>query len=203
MNATAHHKTRAAWLLSRGVSVQDAARMVGMSAHEVSTLTPLRLVFSQARIEPVRADLDDPIAGLAGEIAELDTVSLRRALALCIALVAQREGAAATAEVCNGVIRKLLRGDRRSEEDRAAAIVAEVAAEAGLTVGDLMGATREHRYAHPRQEAWRRIRDDLGWSLPRIGRMFGKDHTTILHGVRAAEARGALRRLLEAVEGAG
>ncbi|MDH5796968.1 MAG: hypothetical protein OEZ19_00260 [Paracoccaceae bacterium] len=31
-----------------------------------------------------------------------------------------------------------------------------------------------------------RIRKELGWSYPKIGKLFGRDHTTILHGIRLA-----------------
>ena len=43
--------------------------------------------------------------------------------------------------------------------------------------------------AHARQDAMRRIREALGYSYPRIGRFFGRDHTTVVHGVRASAAR--------------
>ena len=43
--------------------------------------------------------------------------------------------------------------------------------------------------AHPRQIAMLLSREMTKHSLPRIGRFFNRDHTTIIHGIRAAEKR--------------
>lgn len=43
--------------------------------------------------------------------------------------------------------------------------------------------------AHARQELCRRLHDDHGWTLHRIGRCIGRDHTTVLDGVRQARKR--------------
>jgi chromosomal replication initiator protein len=73
-----------------------------------------------------------------------------------------------------------------------AAIVDRVAARHGLTLADLLGQSRIWRIARARQAAYAAIRIELGWSLPRIGRLFGgRDHTTILKGIRAHERRQA------------
>lgn len=69
-------------------------------------------------------------------------------------------------------------------------IIAQVADRHGLTVAELMGTTRVRLIAHARQEAMWRISRELGRSLPEIGRMMGgRDHTTVLHGIRAYEKR--------------
>lgn len=75
--------------------------------------------------------------------------------------------------------------------------IAELVAERyGLTLDDLRGQCRERRVAHPRQEAmWlmRQVRRDDGlprYSLPMIGGFFdGRDHTTVIHGLRAYSER--------------
>lgn len=73
-------------------------------------------------------------------------------------------------------------------------IIAQVAEQHGLTAAELLGATRVRSIAYARQEAMWRISRELGRSLPEIGRMMGgRDHTTVLHGIRAHE-----RRLAEA-----
>lgn len=80
-------------------------------------------------------------------------------------------------------------------------IIAECAREAGLKVEDLTGPRRTFAIAVPRQKAMWRLQSELGWSLPRIGRhLGGRDHTTVLHGVRRhaqriaeAQAAGAAR----------
>lgn len=71
---------------------------------------------------------------------------------------------------------------------KSAAIIATVASECGILPPDILGSSRKPHIAHPRQEVMRRLRE-LGYSYPRIGRILARDHTTVLHGVRAARAR--------------
>lgn len=69
-------------------------------------------------------------------------------------------------------------------------IIEQVAKRWDLSAEDLLGPSRLKRIAHPRQQAMYEIRETLGYSLPRIGRIFGnRDHTTVLHSVRAHAAR--------------
>jgi len=64
-------------------------------------------------------------------------------------------------------------------------ILKEVAEKHGVTVEDLKGPCRRLKYALPRHEAAYRIVKELGFSLPKTGRVLGKrDHTTILNSVR-------------------
>ena len=72
---------------------------------------------------------------------------------------------------------------------RAESIAYEVASRAGLRVEDLKGANRKRQYSWPRQVAMTRIRRETGLSLPEIGRLFRRDHTTVLHAIRAVDAR--------------
>jgi hypothetical protein len=64
-------------------------------------------------------------------------------------------------------------------------ILKEVAEKHGITIQDLKGPCRRLKYALPRHEAAYRIVKELGFSLPKTGRVLGKrDHTTILNSVR-------------------
>jgi len=64
-------------------------------------------------------------------------------------------------------------------------ILKEVAEKYEITVQDLKGPCRKLKYALPRHEAAYRIVKELGFSLPKTGRVLGKrDHTTILNSVR-------------------
>lgn len=72
----------------------------------------------------------------------------------------------------------------------AADILREVAFRNGLTVEEMLAATRKKTFAHARQEAMWEIRQRTKLSLPQIARrMRLKDHTTVLHGVRRHEER--------------
>jgi hypothetical protein len=71
---------------------------------------------------------------------------------------------------------------------RMADIAAAVALANDLTVTELKSADRTARIAWPRQEAMLAMQEE-GFSLPQIGRFFKRDHTTVLHGVRAAKLR--------------
>ena len=68
----------------------------------------------------------------------------------------------------------------------ASQVLAEVAARHKLTVAELVGPSHKYCYAHPRQEAYFEIYTQCQhMSLPGVGRiMGGRDHTTILWGIR-------------------
>ena len=67
-------------------------------------------------------------------------------------------------------------------------IAAEVAADNGLTMAELRSAAKSVDIAHPRQYAMM-LMVDAGHSQAAVARFFGKDHTTVMHGVKAARAR--------------
>lgn len=68
-------------------------------------------------------------------------------------------------------------------------LVHAVAAHYGVSGDDIRGRRRYQPIAHARSEVWRVLHDERGMSLPWIGRMFDRDHSTVLSGVRAARAR--------------
>jgi chromosomal replication initiator protein len=73
------------------------------------------------------------------------------------------------------------------------AIVQQVADEHGFTLAQLVGPSPRHDLARARFCAWYRIRNEVRFrnlppSLPQIGKWFGgRDHTSILHGLRRYE----------------
>lgn len=74
-------------------------------------------------------------------------------------------------------------------------IMRRVAQLRGITVDDIIGESRKRPIAHARQETMWELRQRTRLSLPHIGLMLGgRDHTTVLHGVRAHEARMAERQ---------
>lgn len=71
----------------------------------------------------------------------------------------------------------------------AAPIVARVADLTGIPVAHLKGVSRQYRVARARQIACFVAQRFTGRSLPQIGRALGgRDHTTVLHGIRRAES---------------
>ena len=70
------------------------------------------------------------------------------------------------------------------------AIKAAVVAHFGVAEIEMVSERRARRYSRPRQVAMMLARDLTLNSYPKIGREFGdRDHTTVLHGVRAHQAR--------------
>lgn len=61
----------------------------------------------------------------------------------------------------------------------------EVAAKHGITYEELFMAHRRRRYVIARREYYYRAAVELKHSYAQIGRFFGQDHTTVLHGVSA------------------
>lgn len=82
------------------------------------------------------------------------------------------------------------------------AILREVADRYQIHVNDLIGVSRTRFVTFARMEAYALIRRRTHYSLPQIGLIFdGRDHTTILHGIRHYEAREAWCDVLRAFAG--
>lgn len=66
----------------------------------------------------------------------------------------------------------------------------EVCEKHQITLSELIGPDRKRMFAWPRQEAMWRCRTETNMSHGEIGRRFGdRDHTTVIHGVRAHAKR--------------
>jgi chromosomal replication initiator protein len=64
-------------------------------------------------------------------------------------------------------------------------IVRAVAAAYKVSPKDLCGRSQRRRYAWPRQELMWRLHETGRYSLSQIGAFLGgRDHTTVLHGIR-------------------
>lgn len=89
----------------------------------------------------------------------------------------------------------LLAMSRRLETTTPAAIIAAVAQRHKLCVEDLEGPRRSRKIAWPRQEAMAELYARTSLSLPAIGRRLGgRDHTTVLYGIKRHMARVAAQR---------
>lgn len=54
----------------------------------------------------------------------------------------------------------------------------------GVPVADIMGRSRCQRFVRPRFVAWAVCREYLELSYPEIGRVFDRDHTSVISGVQ-------------------
>jgi chromosomal replication initiation ATPase DnaA len=81
---------------------------------------------------------------------------------------------------------------RRPERSLDAAMILDCVAEKyGVAVGVIMQRRRHASVVRLRWEVMARMRA-LGWSLPRIGREMGMNHSTVLYGLRRAAECGIL-----------
>lgn len=60
----------------------------------------------------------------------------------------------------------------------------------GVAPRELLGRRRTRGVVAARFAVWRACRDELGWSTPYTGKRFGRDHSTIVHGLSEAQRRG-------------
>lgn len=83
-----------------------------------------------------------------------------------------------------------------------ARIIVGVAQEFGVSTADLLGTCRRREFIRPRFAAIQLIREETGRSLPEIGAVFRRDHTSILHALRKpldADAVIRMDRVREAI----
>lgn len=75
-------------------------------------------------------------------------------------------------------------------------IIEEEAWNAGVRVADVLGRRRLMEYVRPRHKAMLRIRRELGYSYPRIGRLFNRHHVSVLTCIRKQTEEEARRKAL-------
>jgi chromosomal replication initiator protein len=164
----------------------------------------LRLRVLQQRLEARRSEY--PEAEVEGSVLDMlarrVTANLRvleGALTRLLAF-ASLTGRAMTPDLAQECLSDVLRAsDRRLDLD---AIQTRVAEHYGLSVADLVGPGRARAVARPRQMAMYLSKTLTERSLPEIGRSLGgRDHTTVMHGVRRIEAlRGTDDRIARDLE---
>lgn len=76
------------------------------------------------------------------------------------------------------------------------AIIAATCRHYGLTLDELRGPKRESRITWPRQQAMKIIRDNTKLTFPQIGRIFNRDHTTVIHALRRVKSKASDADLL-------
>jgi len=78
--------------------------------------------------------------------------------------------------------------------DRVGRTLRAVARNTGVSVTSMRGHGRSPKVVRARHEAMRRLRYDVGMSLPEIGRAMCRDHTTVLAALRKLETAEEARR---------
>ena len=73
---------------------------------------------------------------------------------------------------------------RIASSERVRAIIMAVSDDRGIPVSVILGQRRTAPIVSARWEAIARVAIETGWSLPRIGLVFGRDHTSILNALR-------------------
>lgn len=66
-------------------------------------------------------------------------------------------------------------------------VIRQVASAHGVDVSELLGRCRDREVCLARWEAMATIRARFSDSLLMIGRLFGRDHTSVMHGLRRFE----------------
>lgn len=81
--------------------------------------------------------------------------------------------------------------DGRNETERKVLeIVSETERVTGVSRAEILGKKRHRNIVKARWLAMQRARD-IGLSYPEIGRVFDRDHTSVMHGVKSVLARQA------------
>ena len=68
-------------------------------------------------------------------------------------------------------------------------IIAEVADEFKVFPSDIIAHKKKPKYVNARHKAMWRARQETDASFLKLARIFKRDHTTVIHGVRCWEAR--------------
>lgn len=74
---------------------------------------------------------------------------------------------------------------------QARAVADEVCRVHDIEIERVLAPTRKREVVAARQEIMARLHLDLGMSLPTVGALLGRDHTTVMHAVKKARANGA------------
>ncbi len=171
--------------LSQGMGYQAAAMAAGINVVDLQRWVP---GYSVPTRKPPKASCLPQIAELLGDASPQDTA---RSAALAIGLLIDRMGWAEAKLVALNAI-KAGRPAATTPRENLLRVIDDVADQYELRREDLLGQCREKAVAHARQEAYWVLKMRFGMSYPAIGRLMGgRDHTTIIHGVRKFEARMA------------
>lgn len=130
------------------------------------------------------------LAQAMADVANLRTDDIRRVIAVGLRILADDQGFEETKLMARNIFNAMPYNGKSMPPSRAKEIIDQVAAKHGLTREKLL--SRDHRrdWSWPRQEAYYEISKRTLLSSPQIARIFdGRDHSTILYGIRQHEKR--------------
>lgn len=170
--------------LEQGMSVQATAAAAGMASADVSAMRVLagdvqRVSYAPPSYQPIMAQL-----------ATADDLTLRQIAATALGIIANRSGIIECDRILADV-QCLTSRQGKTPRDRLIERISQMAESHGSSWREIVSRDQTARASHVRQEGYRMARD-AGLSMPAIGKLFGgRDHTTVLSGLRAYEARSA------------
>jgi hypothetical protein len=86
-------------------------------------------------------------------------------------------------------LRREIGSGRRGDTGAMFPMLLSICAERGIEWPEIMSETRGQKHiAYARQDFMKKAHV-AGFSMPQIGTFLGRDHTTVLHGIRASEKR--------------
>lgn len=74
--------------------------------------------------------------------------------------------------------------DRQELYEEAKGVIAPLLEKYGCTLEQLYSDSHAQLYAVVRQEIYVRLRRQRGWHLAKIGRLFGKHHSTVINAIK-------------------
>ena len=86
--------------------------------------------------------------------------------------------------ICTGCGRPIFAMRRAEYLD----IIAQVCDEYSVTINNVMGSSRVHDFVFARQACYFALQK-MGLSSTQIGRLMGRDHSTVLHGIKIHKER--------------
>jgi chromosomal replication initiator protein len=171
-------RTRFAWGLIVDIQPPDLATRIAIlrryAAHD-------RIGAPAEVFEFIASRITDSIRELEGNL-------------IRISAFARLTGAALDLPLAERVLRGYLPDDTRPAEVTPDRIIQEAAGYFGVSEDDLRGPGRGRALTHPRQMAMYLCRELTPLTLLAIGRIFGRDHTTVMHAVHRIQARIAEHR---------
>lgn len=77
-----------------------------------------------------------------------------------------------------------------------------VAKMAGVTIDEIHSHHRDKEFADARAMVWLIAREYMNYSYPLIGRLYNRDHTTVMSGVKRLQRHPMTKGILADLEGA-